>query len=64
MMLELVVFSWMPGQDLNLRLSGYEPNIFGCLANLEAEGTTKVPDFRRFKKGTMSSFHQEIFLPI
>ena len=63
MMLELAVFSWMRGQDLNLRLSSYEPNIW-LFDKLRGRRHRKGTWFSTFQKGNMSSFHKEFFLPI
>ena len=33
------------GQDVNLRPSGYEPDIFGCARDSQTKGTEKQQDF-------------------
>ena len=43
----LLESSWLQGQDLNLRLSGYEPDIFGFQSNEFPKGTET---FRVLKK--------------
>ena len=55
---------WLRGQDLNLRLSGYEPDIFGFQPNEFPKGTEKAPELLAFSKRHQSDTILMFSIPI